>query len=69
MIFKVQISLTSSDDEPYMLIYNKSKKIFYQDILDPIVKNLMNGKEKAYFKGTLVGTQIHLMDEVEPQKW
>lgn len=69
MIVKVQQSLFTNEEEPQMLIYNKSKSVFYQAPLIPEVKELLGDRPKAYFKAKLVDSLIELHEEIKPQKW
>lgn len=69
MIVKVQISTESSDDRKHMLIYNQNKSIVHQDELSETVSNLMGLRKKVYFNAELVGDEIVLKHEVDPQPW
>ena len=69
MIFKVQISLTSSDKKMHMLVYDKIKNYMYQAPVTPDVKQVMGNRIKAYFYGTIVNSKIQLGEEAPAQDW
>lgn len=69
MIVKVQVSTESADNNKHMLIYNMNKSILHKDDLSETVSNLMGSRKKAYFNAELVGDEIVLKHEVDPQPW
>lgn len=50
MIVKVQISLSTSAPCPQVLVYNKSKTVWYEGDAPKKVMSMMAGRYKAFFK-------------------
>lgn len=69
MIFKVQQSLSSSDETPHMLMYNKGRDIMQESILSAEVEKLLNGRPKAFFEGEVKDGKIVLQQEAQWQTW
>lgn len=76
IIVKVQLSLNSSDGVQHVLIYNKDKSIYYEDIADEAMIEAMAGKPKRYFNAELVddrnspgSKRINLDSYAEDQVW
>jgi len=67
MILKLQISLSPGDDR--MLIYNKDRSIFYEDIATEDVVKLAAGRKKIFVKGKLVDTKLEIEGEAPWQDW
>ncbi len=69
MIFKLQVSLSSSDGKNHMLVYNKDKTIRYQSIATQDVLKTMNNRPKVYFEGDIVNKKIVISKELTDQNW
>lgn len=62
-VVKIQQSLAGNNGKR-MLAYNKDRSISFEDTLSKEVKELLNGRPKAYFNAAIVNTKIELYDEV-----
>lgn len=69
MIIKIQQSLSNSEGTHMMLIYDKSKDVFYENEITKDIKKLLGKRQKAYFNAKIVNTKIQIYDEVKTQKW
>jgi hypothetical protein len=69
MIVKVQISLATTHDKATVLIYNQSRRVFYEGEADADVLAKMNGRQKAFFAASLNGTIVELGEMVKDYKW
>lgn len=73
MIVKVQSSLSSSDGVDRCLIYDRSRKIFYETGKDDEIKSLkekLKGKHKAYFFADFdKDGKITIKEEAPNQNW
>jgi len=71
MIVKIQQSLSSTSPVKSMLIYNESRRIFYEAPLTTEVAELLDGREKAYFEArvTPVTKKLEILKETESQNW
>lgn len=69
-VVKVQQSLASSDRQRRMLIYDQSRKVYFEGELTPVVERALAGRAKAYFYYELdAGNQIVLGTEAPAQSW
>lgn len=76
VIVKVQLSLASSTELQYMLIYNKGKTVMYQGAATDEVIKQMAGEVKAFFNARLEpdpekpGSKIiSILDKTTWQSW
>lgn len=74
MIVKVQLSVSTTEDNTQMLVYNKSRRYLYQADATEEVEKLMGKELKKYFKVKLIddglgNKQIQLHNEVKCQDW
>lgn len=74
IIVKVQQSLSPGPQQ--MLIYDPTREFMYEGPLSPEVKEMLNGRAKAYYMAELVpnkkpkGTfRIAIIEEAEEQSW
>ena len=68
-IVKVQVSLMTSHDVPQVLIYNESRKVWFQGPLGRDTQRAIGPAKKKYFNAHLAGTIVVLDEEVEEQDW
>jgi hypothetical protein len=52
-----------------VLIYERTKKVYYQDDASKAMIKKMKGRLKAYFAARMNGTRIEIFDEVSGQGW
>ena len=79
MIVKVQLSYISSEQQPQVLVYNKTKEFYYQgDATSDIIKAMviddfdnLRLQIKRYFNARYdrATKQIELLNEVNDQLW
>jgi hypothetical protein len=69
MIVKIQQSKFTNAEKPQMLVYDKKRIYSFQDELTSEVKNLLKGRDKAYFEAKIMESRIVILDEVEAQDW
>lgn len=69
MIVKIQQSITVSEGPAQMLIYDKSKKVFFQEALSTEISTILGGRLKAYFDADVSGKQLVIHHEVDQQSW
>ena len=58
ILIKIQRSIWSSCDSPQMVIYNKTRDVYYEADLSPEVADIMGRRLRVYAVATLVGTQL-----------
>lgn len=72
MIFKVQVSLATSDGSVRILVYDREQAVTYEDEVSgehPVLW-LMAGRLRAFFRGHVRRDgQISLDDEVPDEEW
>jgi len=70
MVFKVQISLASSDNKRHLLIYNKGKSILYQQELTKELEKSLGTEIKAFWFGYVSAEKrIVLTSKAPMQDW
>lgn len=67
MIVKVQLSQYTTEDEQQVLVYNKSKSIFYEETASKKIIGMMAGRFKAFFKARL--EKDGTLTLKKPAKW
>lgn len=74
MIVKVQINLQTTEEEPQVLVYDQSHRIF--DVLPlekcPGLEEVMADAgplKRAYFKAHVTQGKVHLDARVQDQEW
>lgn len=68
MIIKIQQPPITTG-KPQMLMYNEDRSFMFQSDLSKDIRNLLNGRNKAYFEAEMAGTELNMLDEVEAQGW
>lgn len=68
-IVKVQIPLSTSQNPPLALVYNKQQDIFFEMDITEVVLAIMNKEYKKYFYYRFENDQIELLDEAPWQDW
>lgn len=73
MIIKIQSNQFSSDGIERCLIYDRSRRVYYEtdkrNEVEPLIK-LLKGRPKAYFKAELNKEgKVTVKDEVPNQDW
>ena len=70
MIVKIQQSLTTSETEPQMLVYNQDHSYELEGPLRDEVRLALDGRAKAYFEvGVIAGNGFEILGEVKSQRW
>lgn len=71
MIFKVQLSLASSDGIERILIYNEGRTITGHVVADEHLKRLLGGEKKKFIRGKYdpKSGRISLDDPVGDRDW
>jgi hypothetical protein len=69
MIVKVQVSLATTHDRATVLVYNESRRVFYEGDADADLLAKMNGRKKAFFSARLNGTIVDIGEMVKDYKW
>ncbi len=70
-IVKVQQSLSSSDGQKHVLLYNKDRSIMYDcsgQEAEPVVA-LLGKSPKEYFTARMNGTKVELIEKTKAQSW
>lgn len=73
-VFKIQVPLHSSEENPPLLVYNRSRSIYFQldmtDELRALLRALTAGKAKIYVIGYIDENQIfQIINKVKDQRW
>lgn len=69
-VFKIQVPLHSSEENPQLLVYNRSRSIYFQLDMTDSLKNLTAGKTKIYVLGYIGEDQIfQIVNTVKDQRW
>lgn len=69
-VFKIQVPLHSTEENPLLLVYNRSRSIYFQMGMTPEVEKLTAGKTKVYVLGYIDKDQIfQIVNTVKDQRW
>lgn len=69
-VFKIQVPLHSSEENPPLLVYNRSRSVYFQLDMTDELRALTTGKAKIYVLGYIDGNQIfQIMNKVKDQRW
>ena len=69
-IFKIQVPLHSSMENPPLLVYNHSRSVYFQMDMNPQIEKLVGSKAKIYVAGYIDENQIfQIVDKVKDQRW
>lgn len=69
-IFKIQVPLHSSEENPPLLVYNRNRSVFFQMDMTPTLKSLIAGRYKVYVLGYIDENQIfQVVHEAKSQNW
>lgn len=69
-VFKIQVPLHSTEENPPLLVYNRSRSIYFQMGMTPEVEKLTAGKTKVYVLGYIDKDQIfQIVNTVKDQRW
>lgn len=72
VIVKIQQSLSSSDGLKAILVYDKTRAVFFESndktLIKPVLK-LLKDEPKGYFLGKIVNTRLQIYARVEDQDW
>ena len=69
IIFKVQISLFTSEAKPQVMIYNEDRSIEGQFLLVKEIKQLARGRAKFFVYGEMIETEVNILGEAPWQEW
>lgn len=69
IIFKVQISLFTSENSPQVMLYNEKRDISGQFPLSKDIKKLVKGRPKFFVYGEMIGTEVTVLGEAPWQDW
>lgn len=67
-VFKVQSSI-GAPRGARVLVYNESRTAMHECAIWPELKKLMRGRQKVFFFGEVIGTEIELDGEAPWQEW
>lgn len=69
-VFKIQVPLHSSEENPPLLVYNRSRSIYFQLGMTDELRALTVGKAKIYVLGYIDKNQIfQIINQVKDQRW
>lgn len=69
-VFKIQVPLHSSEENPPLLVYNRSRSVYFQLDMTDELKALTAGKAKIYVLGYIDRNQIfQIINKVKDQRW
>lgn len=57
-VFKIQVPLFSSEENPQLLVYNRSRSIYFQLDMTDDLKGLIGEKAKIYVLGYIDEKQV-----------
>ncbi len=69
MIFKVQLSMMTTEPHRQALIYNRERSLRWQGNASQDMLDLMDGDLRAFFHGRMDGTVIVLDRRCADQDW
>lgn len=70
MIVKVQLEMLTTAFNPRVLIYDQAQSYIYEGLDDTgEIKELLGGREKAYFNADVIDEKFSINEEVEDQPW
>jgi hypothetical protein len=69
MIVKVQLSITTTEKLPQVLVYNEGKHLHYQGPATKEIERALGGKLKKYFYATLLEGQFVIGKPAPEQDW
>ena len=69
-VFKIQVPLHSSEENTPLLIYNRSRSIFFQMNITEGLQELIGDDSKIYVLGYIDGNNVfQIIRKVESQRW
>lgn len=69
-VFKIQVPLFSSEENPQLLVYNRSRSIYFQLDMTDDLKGLIGEKAKIYVLGYIDEKQVfQIVHKVKDQRW
>lgn len=69
-VFKIQVPLHSSEENPPLLVYNRSRSIYFQLDMTDELRKLTAGKAKIYVLGYIDEKQIFQIEhKMRDQRW
>lgn len=69
-VFKIQVPLHSSEEKPPLLVYNRSRSIYFQMDMTSALEKLIAGQPKIYVSGYIDDNQIfQVVNKVKSQRW
>ena len=69
-VFKIQVPLHSSEENPPLLVYNRSRSIYFQLSVTEELRALTAGKAKIYVLGYIDENQIfQIIHRIKDQRW
>lgn len=69
-VFKIQVPLHSSEENPPLLVYNRSRSIYFQLGVTDELRALIAGKAKVYVLGYIGEKQIfQIIRKIKDQRW
>jgi hypothetical protein len=71
VIVKLQTNLNNVNGEggTTLLIYNQDRSVLQQFEVDQGIKDLMNGRIKAYFEARVIHDSIEILGPAPDQDW
>lgn len=69
-VFKVQVPLHSSEPNPPVLVYNRSRSIYFTLGMTEQIKQLCGNKYKIYVLGYIDDNDVfQIISKVKEQRW
>lgn len=69
-VFKIQVLLHSSEENSPLLVYNRSRSIYFQLSVTDGLRALTAGKAKVYVLGYIDEKQIfQIIRKIKDQRW
>lgn len=68
-VYKVQLPIVSTEDNPPALVYNRTRSVRFVVLVTARLLDRMAGEPKAFFYGTVRGTQLTIVKPAPWQEW
>lgn len=68
-IVKLQLSLTTTENQQQCLVYNQKRNLLQQFDATPEILRIMEGRVKRYFNATFDKGELAIKDPVKDQLW
>ena len=69
IIFKIQISLFTTEGHIQVMVYNEDRSIQGQFDMSKEIKQMAKGRKKFFVYGEMIGTEVNILSEAPWQNW